>query len=270
MSFPYYKNHHNNLLEQIIICFKNRVAWLNLSLINLKIKYRRTILGPIWNVLSIIITTILMSVVWGVIFGINIIEFFPYVYLGLGTWTLISSLVNDSTTLLTEKYQKLLISLPIPTLVFFMRHMCFSFFQFFHYLPVYIILLFFFPININLYILMFFPYLLLIILNGFWIIGTVSILSSRYRDFIPLISSLMGPLSLMTPIVWKKEMLGIYENFVYLNPFTSVVELLRDSLLGYKINFLPIIILIFAAIFGNLILYLLIRFKGHRIVFWAQ
>ena len=65
-------------------------------------------------------------------------------------------------------------------------------------------------------------------------------------------------------------MLGIYENFVYLNPFTSVVELLRDSLLGYKINFLPIIILIFAAIFGNLILYLLIRFKGHRIVFWAQ
>ena len=30
--------------------------------------FSQTILGPIWNVLSIIITTILMSVVWGVIF----------------------------------------------------------------------------------------------------------------------------------------------------------------------------------------------------------
>ena len=65
-------------------------------------------------------------------------------------------------------------------------------------------------------------------------------------------------------------MLGSYENYIYLNPFNSVVELIRDPLLGYNISAYPIIILILSAIIGNLFFFFLIKFKGHRLIFWAQ
>ena len=38
----------------------------------------------------------------------------------------------------------------------------------------------------------------------------------------------MNSAMLFTPILWDKQMLGEYENFVYLNPLTSFIESIRE------------------------------------------
>ena len=79
----------------------------------------------------------------------------------------------------------------------------------------------------------------------------------------------MGAATLLTPIFWKKDMLGEYQNWIYLNPFTSMVEMVRDPIIGvvpeikvYLFNFLLMIFL-------YIINYLLIKSKGQRIIFWV-
>lgn len=73
----------------------------------------------------------------------------------------------------------------------------------------------------------------------------LSILSSRFGDLAPLIQSLFGASLVLTPVIWKKEMLGNSENYVYLNPLSFMVEIVRDSIIGqipstisYSLNFL--------------------------------
>ena len=77
------------------------------------------------------------------------------------------------------------------------------------------------------------------IANGYWLVFIFSLLCARFRDLSLFVVAVMSASALLTPILWKKEMLGKYENLVYLNPFTSMVESIRDPFLGNPIN--PII-----------------------------
>ena len=65
----------------------------------------------------------------------------------------------------------------------------------------------------------------------------------------------MAAAGLITPILWDKKLLGENANLVYLNPFTSFVESMRDPLLGYEINYNVYIYLIIFLIFGNIVTY---------------
>ena len=78
----------------------------------------------------------------------------------------------------------------------------------------------------------------------------------------------MSASALLTPILWKKEMLGKNENLVYLNPFTSMVESIRDPFLGNPIN--PIIyVLLFVYLFlGFLFSSILYKYKKKLFNFW--
>ena len=49
---------------------------------------------------------------------------------------------------------------------------------------------------------------------------------------------------MITPLYWKKEMLGKYENLVYLNPFTYYLEVSRDVILYAKLNYFSFLMVI--------------------------
>ena len=66
------------------------------------------------------------------------------------------------------------------------------------------------------------------------------LLGARYRDFSPLISALMMPMMLVTPIMWKKELVPDY--FWLFNPFTHYVDILREPLLGSYPSMLALIV----------------------------
>jgi ABC-type polysaccharide/polyol phosphate export permease len=94
------------------------------------------------------------------------------------------------------------------------------------------------------------------------------IVSTRYRDIPPLVSSIVSVLPVLTPVIWKKEMLGNYENYIYFNPLSFMIEIVRDPIIGV---FPKLDIYIYNLVF-LLALYLLanilIKYKGNRIVFW--
>ena len=109
----------------------------------------------------------------------------------------------------------------IPLQFYIFRHLIVTILNYLHYIPIILILCFFISIPVNVNTLLLIPGFILLIFNFLWISTTMSILGSRFRD---LIQAIMSAGTLITPILWDKEMLGPYANYVYFNPFTFFMK----------------------------------------------
>ena len=233
------------------------------------IRYRRTALGQSWTVITKLITLTIMCFVWSTIFKLDIKTFYPYLVNGFVIFFLINSCLIDGTSILYERFKQVYLNIPVPVLVLTIRSVAQEIFNYLHFVPVLLIMyLFIFDFNILNLLLYIFGFIVLIV-NVLFLTMIIVVVSTRFRDVPPLVQSLLAAATLLTPIFWKKEMLGEYQNWIYLNPLTSMIEIVRDPMIGiipdlkvYLFNFLLMIILYLAN-------YLVIKFKGQRIVFWV-
>jgi ABC-2 type transport system permease protein/lipopolysaccharide transport system permease protein len=105
-------------------------------------------------------------------------------------------------------------------------------------------------------------------INAVCLCIVLGFLSARYRDGIQIIQSLMNILIFMTPIMWRKEMLGDKQILADVNPFTHFIDIIRAPLLGLELSTLSIIyVLLFTIVNIMSASYLYRKFKN-RLVFW--
>jgi ABC-type polysaccharide/polyol phosphate export permease len=77
------------------------------------------------------------------------------------------------------------------------------------------------------------PGLLLVSINGIWIITLIGLLSSRYRDIQQVTASVLQVAMFVTPIFWSPQQLGSrLASFVDFNVLYHFVDVLRAPLLG--------------------------------------
>ena len=70
--------------------------WVNLALEDLRDRYRRTVLGVMWVVISFALFVAVKVLVFGQMSAASNREFAIFVTLGFGAWTFISSMVADA------------------------------------------------------------------------------------------------------------------------------------------------------------------------------
>ena len=255
--------------KQIEYCYKFWQTWYYTSWNDLAIRYRRTALGQSWTVITKLITLTIMCFVWSTIFKLDIKTFYPYLVNGFVIFFLINSCLIDGTSILYERFKQVYLNIPVPVLVLTIRSVAQEIFNYLHFVPVLLIMyLFIFDFNILNLILYIIGFIILIV-NVFAFNNDIRYCLDKISRCSSLVQSLLAAATLLTPIFWKKEMLGEYQNWIYLNPLTSMIEIVRDPMIGiipdlkvYLFNFLLMIILYLAN-------YLVIKFKGQRIVFWV-
>ena len=71
-----------------------RIGWLDV-----KRRYRRTVIGPFWSSGTLAIYTIAVGVVGAGLFKQDVHEYLPYLSSGMIVWTLISTIILESCTL---------------------------------------------------------------------------------------------------------------------------------------------------------------------------
>lgn len=257
-------------IDHLYFLFLNISSIIDWSIYDIKLKFKRTQLGLLWEFLNIIILSTIMSVVFSVIFKETFLNYFLKIFLAYTTWSFISKSITDSTKLITERYNAHILNTRLPIIAYSCRMVISNSLIYLIYLPL-IILLYFSLKNLEiLSILLLLLGFILVVLNLLWISLFLSITSARFRDLSPLISAIMAPMLILTPILWEKSKLGVYEMYAYINPFTSFIEVMQKPLLNSSISTTPYLILLFLLILGNLTNYLLYKFKGTRFVFWAH
>lgn len=248
--------------------FLNYKTIIKLSYLDNKLKYRRTLLGPMWNSLAQLITIILLSIVWSKIFNMDLRDYLPRLYVGMTCFGLVTYYTSSATSIVYGQYAAFFQNLNTNISMIYGRFIYTSIINYAHCLPIYVLIFFVFGKTLGSNSIFFLLGLVLVFLNGIWISFVISALCSRFRDLTPLIESVMAAAGLITPILWDKKLLGENANLVYLNPFTSFVESMRDPLLGYEINYNVYIYLIIFLIFGNIVTYFFYQKKRKILPYW--
>ena len=84
--------------------FLNYKTIIKLSYLDNKLKYRRTLLGPMWNSLAQLITIILLSIVWSKIFNMDLRDYLPRLYVGMTCFGLVTYYTSSATSIVYGQY----------------------------------------------------------------------------------------------------------------------------------------------------------------------
>lgn len=219
--------------EEILFSLRHWRSWYHLGMNDIRSKYRRTYLGPLWLVLGMGVSLAMMAVLWSNIFGQDWREYLTYMLSGIITWYWVQAYVTQSCDVYAIEYSGLVRSLPTPPIIFAFRFVLKGALLYVHYLPIWLIsavitgvyptLLSFAVLPIGAFIIM---------LNGLSFAIILGFSNARLRDIGPSVLAIMTPMMLMTPILWRPDMLGEYAWLADLNPFTHFVAIIREPLLG--------------------------------------
>jgi lipopolysaccharide transport system permease protein len=208
--------------------------WMMLSYQDIRLRYRRSVLGPLWLTLSMAITVYSMGYLYGHLFHTNLETYFPFLVGGMISWALISSSITE----LGDAYaaeEGLIKQIKLPYTLYIHRVISRNIIIFLHTLLVIIpILIIFHQVaKVNLNSLLLVPNLIIFYVNAFTYGILLSMVGARYRDLSQIIKSLVQVIFFVTPVMWNPSLLPQKDHYlVYLNPFYAFVELIRAPLLG--------------------------------------
>ena len=241
----------------IIISLKLWRYWLYRANLNYKLKYRKSILGLLWPMLSLVILTGIIGFVWGELLDKdNRTQYYLYILSGYPVWGIVSGSIEQGCRPFRPQIDG------VPFFATVLERAAIVFIPFIYVLPLIVVASLVFheyqPVHF-----IYFPATFIVLM--FWVVGAISIiitLTSWLSDLEHLISATMRLAFLATPIIWEVERLGEYQLFVWYNPFYMPLEGLRSSLSGLYDSQASLYVLFFCYGLGVLLLgVFLLRFR---------
>jgi ABC-2 type transport system permease protein len=220
-----------------------RQLWGHLGWQDIRQRYRRSVLGPIWISISMAVTAVALGILYAGLFGNPLETQLPYILVGFIIWGFISGCISEGSDVFVAN-EGLIKHLPSPISVHVYRLVWRQVLFFAHNLVVYVVMLLVFPQPLNWSILLALPALALLALNGAWVALAFGIVTTRFRDLLPITQSLVQLLFFMTPIVWiyedlvnsPNESIAARARLAELNPLLHFVEILRRPMLGLSVE----------------------------------
>lgn len=258
-------------MQAIKILIYNFNIWTFLSLHEIRKKYRRSIFGPFWIVISNILVVLVLSSIYSIILKKNFDWYVLYLGVGFIVWQNISSSISEAPESFIRS-ANLIKTYKMSLLNYIYRDTGKNFLLFIHNLPFWIILIIWFDIDISIYALFFILSYFILFFNMIWICTIVAIISTRFRDFNSIIGTLIQLSFFATPVLWDvSHVIDIRPQLswiIYINPFYHLIEIFRQPLMSGAIPFESFIFSFSMMIIGNIFASILIKKYSRRIVFW--
>ncbi len=205
-------------------------TWFLMGNQDIALRYRRSILGPFWISLTMLMLVLGIGILYSQIFKVPFKEYVIFISAGLLAWNYMSSLIIESASVVVENEGHFK-SLPIPAPIFAAKMAYRNFIIFLHNALVVLILLLVLKsltitaplalIGVALYAVL-----------GFNLGLILGPLSARFRDIPQLVASLLQLAFFVTPIVWAPKQLGHGHPAITFNPLYHLMQLVREPLLG--------------------------------------
>lgn len=218
--------------------FQQRELWLLLGWQDIKQRYRRSVLGPLWITIATGVMAVALGLLYSVLFEIPLAEFLPHVTVGLIIWGFISGCIKEGADIFIDN-EGLIKQLPSALSVHVYRLVWKQFLFLCHNLVIWVILMLVFPRDLGWEVLLALPAMALLILNGIWVAMFFGIIATRYRDVSPLLEAGTQLLFYVTPIVWMTSTLeeniqglDTRANLAQLNPLYHYLEIVRGPMIG--------------------------------------
>jgi ABC-type polysaccharide/polyol phosphate export permease len=230
-------------------------------------KYKRSILGPFWLVISTGIGVFGLGYMWCSILNLDKDTFIPTIAIGMIVWQLIAAALTEASTNFIKNSTTIL-NIQLPTLFFSLQITFKLFINLVHSFLILFFILFLFPENLNKYSWLSIIGFIFLFINTILYSQIIGYLGARYRDVEPLIIAVMPILFFMTPVVFRSKNFENIAYFMKLNPISYFIDSIREPLLGHSIGLEIYGPLICISIFGYLFAFLLTGICSKKIPFW--
>ena len=231
-------------------------------------RYRRSVLGPLWLTISTAVLIGAMGPLYGRLFGQDLSAYYPHLAVSFVVWLLLSNLMNESCTAFTLA-EGLIKQMKMPLTIHVLRTVWRNLIIFFHHFLIVLAVLVFYPPPLSSALLTVPLAIFAIALNAVWLTFILGTLCARFRDIPPIIQSVVQVLFFLTPVLWRPEILGRHAWAVRLNPLHHMLEIVRAPLLGKGFPLESWLLVILMTLVGFLLgLTLFARYRP-RIAYWV-
>ncbi|GAA3509239.1 ABC transporter permease [Dietzia aurantiaca] len=252
-----------------------RELWLSLGWQDIKQRYRRSTLGPLWITIATGVMAVALGFLYSILFQIPLADFLPHVTVGLIMWGFISGCIKEGSEVFIAN-EGLIRQLPSALSVHVYRLVWRQFLFLLHNLVIWVVLMIVFPRPLGWELLLSALGLAVLMINGVWVSMLFGILATRFRDIAPLLDSMVQLLFYMTPIVWTTQTL--YEQggqiadrarIAELNPLYHYLEIVRAPMLGQPVAAYHWWIVLGCTAVGLLLAFLALRKFRSRVPYWV-
>lgn len=286
-------------VDDIRRAIAQRELWGHLGWQDIKQRYRRSVIGPLWITISMAVTALALGGLYSQLFGQPIGTFMPYVTVGFMIWYFISACVTEGTETFIAN-EGLIRFLPAPLMIYVFRTVWRQVLFFAHNVVVYLAVLaaFFTQIDqpyrmierlangatgilhpgLSWAALLAIPAFVVIVINGLWVTLLFGILAARFRDIPPVVQSFMQLFFTMTPIIWTPDLLAggapgsaraIVEQAARLNPFYHFIEIFRAPLVGQVQSWTHWLVVGVITVVGWTLALVALRNYRSRVAYWV-
>lgn len=219
------------MIDQLTALYRSLPLMLYFAWGDTKARYRRSVLGPFWLVIGTAVGVVGLSFLWSGLLKADRAPLVSTLAIGIVVWQLIAGCVAESPSAFTRN-AAVMRNLKMPYLIFPLQLMLRQLINFVHNLVVVVVVLIIFPPPLGATQILVIPGVLLLIGNLLWIIILFGVLGARFHDLEQTIAVLMPMMFFLSPVLYRPDQLGAMEAYVWLNPFTYLIGIVRDPVLG--------------------------------------
>jgi lipopolysaccharide transport system permease protein len=207
-----------------------RLCW-TLGWLDIRLRYRGSVLGPLWLTLSTAIMVGALGVLYSTLFRTNLHEYLPFLALSIVLWNFLAALVGDGCTCFTSA-ESMIRSVRMPYFMYAARSVIRNVLVFAHNIVVIVAVYAIFDAWPGWRSLLVFPGVALWMLDSIAVTLLLGAFCARFRDIPPIVGSIMQIAFFVSPVIWKPELVAEQRHLLPLNPFFSLFEIVRAPLLG--------------------------------------
>ena len=207
------------------------LAW-TLGWLDIKLRYRGSTLGPLWLTLSTGIMVAALGYLYANIFHNEVQDYLPYLALSIVLWNFLNAVVTDSCTVFTES-EGVVRAVRMPFFLFAIRVLIRNALVLVHNILVIAVVYVVFQVWPGWHGLLAVPGLLLWAVDALALALLMGTFCARFRDILPIVSSVMQIVFFVTPVIWKPDQLdSSAQALLSFNPFFDLLEIVRAPMLG--------------------------------------
>lgn len=233
-----------------------------------KVRYRKTVIGPLWLTLGSLIGILGLSVIWATLLNEDLRTFVPSLASGLVIWTLLAGTITDGPTIFIRQ-AVMIRNVAIPLWFFITRALARQLISFLHNIVIVLGVVWYFDIQLQSTALLAIPGLLIVILNLYWIMLFLAMFGARFHDVEYLINAIMPLLFFISPVIFRADHFPVDMNIIWWNPLSYFIEIIRAPFLGKVPEINVYIVMISMFFVGSIATFFLNRLRGRRVAFWV-
>ena len=199
---------------------------------DIKIKYRRSVLGVLWTLLNPLLMMVVLSVVYSNLFKFDIENFPLYLLSGQVIFNFYSDATTNSMTAILNS-ASLIKKIYVPKYLFVLSRICSSVINFLAAFLAMIIVMLALRVDFHYTVFLAFVPVLLLIIFSLGIGLILSAITVKFRDVMHLYSVFVTVLMYLTPVIYPMSILPDWlAVIVNANPLTNYLTMFRDVMMN--------------------------------------